>query len=180
RGRRAWRGAHAPRAGDGGGLARMSAPPGDLAERSGPRAERTAEAVRILAREPRPAGSSAEARAREYCKTRLRRAGFDVREEALEYSAFVGRWGTAIGGLVTLAILLSALAAGWNGRPAFALAALTLGAAGLSLAARALARDGVLDLPAERRLGVNLIATPEAAAPRGPVPRSGVPGTWRR
>jgi acetylornithine deacetylase/succinyl-diaminopimelate desuccinylase-like protein len=156
----------------------MSAPPGNSAERSGTRAERTAEAVRILAREPRPAGSSAEARAREYCTTRLRRAGFNVREEAFEYSAFVGRWGTAIGGLVTLAILLSALAAGWNGRPAFALAALTLGAAGLSLAARALARDGVLDLPAERRLGVNLIATREAATPPGPELRSSEPRLW--
>lgn len=122
-------------------------------------ATRATETVRVLASEPRPAGSAAEARARAYCAERLRDAGFDVHEEPFEYSAFVGRWGTAIGGAVALAILVTAAASGQAGSPIGALAILTLGAAALGLTALRLAREGVLSFPAERRSGVNLVAT---------------------
>jgi peptidase M28-like protein len=122
-------------------------------------ATRATETVRVLASEPRPAGSAAEARARAYCAERLRDAGFDVHEEPFEYSAFVGRWGTAIGGAVALAILVTAAAFGQAGSPIGALAMLTLGAAALGLTALRLAREGVLSFPAERRSGVNLVAT---------------------
>ena len=144
----------------------MSAPP----EAS---ATRAAETVRVLASEPRPAGSEAEARARAYCAARLRAAGFTIREEPFEYSAFVGRWGTPIGGAVALAIVAVAAVAGRSGAPLVALLLLSLGAATLGLAAVRLARDGVLSFPAERRTGSNLVAT--RGGPR--VDRDG-PAVW--
>jgi hypothetical protein len=136
----------------------MSAPPASSAERAATGAERSANAVRTLAREPRPAGSDAEARARDYCVARLRAAGFDVHEEPFEYSAFVGRWGTPIGGVVATAMLLGASVAGRGRAAGVALALLTLGGTVLALGARALARDGVLTFPAQRRRGVNVVA----------------------
>ena len=136
----------------------MIAPPAKSAERSATRASRAAEAVRVLASEPRPAGSESEARAREYCRARLRAAGFDVRDEPFEYSAFVGRWGTPIGGVIALAIVMFAVGAARSGAPGAALAILALGGAVLGVAARALARDGVLAFPLQRRSGVNLVA----------------------
>ena len=147
----------------------MGAPPESSATRA-------ADTVRVLASEPRPAGSEAEARARVYCAARLRAAGFDVREEPFEYSAFVGRWGTPIGGVVALAIVASAAAAGRAGAPLAALAVLSLGAAALGLTALRLARDGVLTFPADRRAGVNLVATRgEARRADG---RTGGPAIW--
>lgn len=137
----------------------MSAPPASSAERSATRAARAVQTVRVLAGEPRPAGSQSEDRAREYCRARLREAGFDVTEEAFEYSTFVGHWGTSIGGIIALSILLAGGAAVRTGRPGVGLAVLALGAAGLAVVARALARTGVLDFPAQRRTGVNLVAT---------------------
>jgi len=131
-------------------------------------AQRAADTVRVLAAAPRPAGGEAESSARAYCSTRLRAAGFVVREERFEYSAFVGRWGTPVGGVVALAILLAAIAAGRRGAPGMALAILALGGVALGLVARVLARDGVLSFPAQRRTGVNLIAT------RG----DGIPAVW--
>ena len=122
--------------------------------------------VRVLAREPRPAGSEAEARARAYCANRLRTAGYDVREEPFEYSAFVGRWGTLIGGVVALAIVRVATAMGERGRAGVALAVLTLGGIALGLVAQHLARSGVLSFPAQRRRGVNLMATRGNASPK--------------
>ena len=122
-------------------------------------AERAAEAVQLLARAPRPAGAQAEAEARAYCAARLRSAGFHVREERFEYSAFVGRWGTSVGGAAALAILLGAIAAGRNGAPGIALLILALGGVVLGLTGRALARTGVLTFPVQRRPGVNLVAT---------------------
>ena len=131
-------------------------------------AERAADTVRVLAAAPRPAGGEAESAARAYCATRLRAAGFTVGEERFEYSAFVGRWGTPVGGAAALAILLAGIGAGRRGAPGTALIILALGGVVLGLLARALARDGVLSFPAQRRTGVNLVAT------RGP----GVPAVW--
>jgi hypothetical protein len=156
-----------------------AAPPASSAERFATRAERALDIVRVLAREPRPAGSAAEARARQYCAERLRRAGFEVSEEPFEYSSFVGRWGTPVGGIVALAVLLVATAAGRSGRDGAALASLTLGAVLLGLAARALARSGVLVFPAERRRGMNLVARRrhiEGEPP--PSTADGAPSIW--
>ena len=122
--------------------------------------------VRVLAREPRPAGGEAESKARAHCAERLRSAGYDVREEPFEYSAFVGRWGTPIGGVVALAIALGAAAAGGRARAALELALLTLGGIALGLVAQHLARSGVLSFPAQRRRGVNLMATRGNASPK--------------
>jgi hypothetical protein len=121
-------------------------------------AARAAETVRVLAGEPRPAGSEAEARARAYCAARLRAAGFAVREEAFGYSAFVGRWGTPLGGAIALAMVVAAGLSGRAGAPRAALAVLSLGGATIAVAAVWLARVGVLSFPAERRTGVNLVA----------------------
>lgn len=129
------------------------------AERSGARARRALDVLRVLAREPRPAGSDSEARARSYCAAQLRNAGFVVNEEPFEYSAFPGRWGTPAGGLVALAVLMVATTAGRAGKPTVAILVLTLGGVVLGLAARWLARRGVLAFPALRRRGVNLVAT---------------------
>ena len=137
----------------------MSAPPVPSAERSAARAERALDIVRVLAREPRPAGSESEARARSYCGERLRAAGFVVREEAFEYSAFPGRWGTPAGGLLALVVLVAAAAAGRADEAGVAVLLLALGGAIVGAAARGLARTGVLAFPVLRRSGVNLVAT---------------------
>jgi len=136
----------------------VGAPPDSSAGAPATRAERAVDAVRILSREPRTAGGEAEARARAYCAERLRSAGFEVREESFEYSAFVGRWGTAIGGLVAFAVVASGATAARHDRPGIALLVLTLGAGLLAAVARVLARDGVVSFPALRCRGVNLIA----------------------
>ena len=137
----------------------MSAPPVPSAERSAACAERALDIVRVLAREPRPAGSESEARARSYCAEQLRGAGFVVTEEAFEYSAFPGRWGTPVGGLVALVVLVAAPAAGRANQAGLAVLLLALGGAMVGTAARALARTGVLAFPGLRRSGVNLVAT---------------------
>jgi len=129
-------------------------------------AERAAEIVRALAREPRPAGGDAEVRARTLCAERLRAAGFAVREEAFEYSSFVGRWGTPIGGVVSLAIIVAAWALARHDRATDALWVLVMGAIVLAVAARVAARTGVLTFPAARRHSVNLVATRGAESPQ--------------
>jgi len=149
----------AGRAGDGGGVTRVSAPPVPSAERSAARAERALDIVRMLAREPRPAGSESETHARAYCAERLRAAGFVVREEAFEYSAFPGRWGTPAGGLVALGVLVAAAAAGRADMPGLAVLLLALGGVTVGAAARGLARTGVLAFPGLRQRSVNLVAT---------------------
>ena len=136
----------------------MSAPPVSSAERSAACAARALDIVRVLAREPRPAGSEPEAHARSYCAERLRAAGFVVQEEAFEYSAFPGRWGTPAGGLVALAVLVAAAAAGRADRAGVALLLLALGGALVGAAVRWLSRTGVLAFPMLRRSGVNLVA----------------------
>jgi len=137
----------------------VSAPPVTSAERSAALARRALDVMRVLAREPRPAGGEAEARARSYCAELLRHAGFVVHEEPFEYSAFPGRWGTPVAGLVALAVLVGAAMAARAGRPGVAVLALTLGGVVLGAAAGWLARRGVLTFPAVRRRGVNLVAT---------------------
>ena len=67
-----------------------------------------------------------------------------VREEAFEYSAFPGRWGTPAGGLVALGVLVAAAAAGRADMPGLAVLLLALGGATVGAAARGLARTGVL------------------------------------
>ena len=67
---------------------------------------RAREAKRLIDRiaaEPRAAGSGAEARARAYCGELLDRSGFAVTEEDFTYSAFVGRWGVPLVGLLLFA-----------------------------------------------------------------------------
>jgi acetylornithine deacetylase/succinyl-diaminopimelate desuccinylase-like protein len=137
----------------------VSAPPVSSAERPAASAARALDVVRVLAREPRPAGSESEARARGYCAERLRAAGFVVREERFDYSAFPGRWGTPAGGLVALVVLVAAAAAGRADKPGVAVLCLALGGAIVGLAVRWLARTGVLMFPGLRRSGVNLVAT---------------------
>jgi len=82
-----------------------------------------------------------------------------VREEPFDYSSFVGRWGTPIGGIVSLAIVIAARTFAITGRAASALVLLLAGAAVLGVVARAAARSGVLTFPAARVRGVNLVAT---------------------
>ena len=98
------------------------------------------------------------------CAARLGAAGFDVRDEPFEYSAFVGRWGTPMGGIVAGLVLLVAAGLGRDGHAALALGVLSLGALALGAVARWMAVDGVLVFPFDRRRGINLVAT------RGPVP----------
>ena len=128
-------------------------------------AERAADIVRALAREPRPAGGEAEARARALCAARLEAAGFTVREEAFEYSSFIGRWGTPIGGVASLSIIVTAWTLARDGEAAHALALLVGAAMALALMARIAARSGVLTFPAGRARGVNLVGTRGADPP---------------
>jgi hypothetical protein len=129
----------------------VSVPPVSSAERSAARAQRALDLVRVFAREPRAAGGEAEARARAYCAQQLRAAGFEVSEEPFEYSAFPGRWGTPVGGIIALVLVTSASAAGRAGEASFAVLILTLGAGALGVLARWLARTGVLAFPLQRR-----------------------------
>lgn len=142
------------------------------------RAERAVQAVRVLAGEPRPAGSHSEERAREYCRGRLRDAGFDVTDEPFEYSAFVGRWGTSIGGIIAVSVLLFAARAARGDHAGVALAVLALGAGALAVAGRALARTGVLRFPLQRMRGVNLVATRRVGAGAATPGEAGVPAVW--
>jgi hypothetical protein len=117
-----------------------------------------------LAAEPRPAGSAAEARAREYCAARLRELGFSVEEESFQYSALPGRLATPFAGLLSVMLLLVAGGAGARGHPLLALSLLAVGGASLVLGALWLIRRGVLALRWARSSGVNLVA--RRSAPR--------------
>jgi hypothetical protein len=125
-----------------------------------------------LAREPRPAGSAAEGRARDYADQVLRGAGFDVRREPFEYSAFPGRYATSIGGLLGAAAVAGAAWRSLHGdAPLQALATLAIGIAVVLVFARAMLGDAVLTLPVRRARSENLVAT------RG-VARGGSPPVW--
>lgn len=115
----------------------------------------------------RPAGSSAEAAARQLCAERLRQAGFEVEEWPFSYSAFPGRWGTPLAGA---ALLLTSVVTGHSilraeppdgplGRALIVV--LIIGFAGWWLG-----RYGTRLLPFMRREGLNLEA------------RRGVPTVW--
>jgi hypothetical protein len=111
-----------------------------------------------LAREPRPAGSAAEAAAREYCAAELRLAGFDVRDEMFEFSAWPGRYATSVAGVVSILLLAAAAHMGYRGAPVAALTILAGGAVLLALASLYLMRTGVLDFPLARERSENLVA----------------------
>ncbi|HEY7897055.1 MAG TPA: M28 family peptidase [Gemmatimonadaceae bacterium] len=115
----------------------------------------------------RPAGSSAEAAARELCAERLRQAGFEIEERPFSYSAFPGLWGTPLAGA---ALLLTSVGTGLSllraepqdGPLARALTAVLI----IGLAGWWLGRYGTRRLPFMRREGLNLEA------------RRGVPTVW--
>ena len=115
---------------------------------------------------PRPAGGAAEAAARAHCAGVLRDAGFDVREERFDYSAFGGRYATAVGGFMSTALLVAAMMMADRGQPAAATAILTLGGAALAGGALWTARTGVVSAPWMRRQSSNLTATRGAQHPR--------------
>ena len=123
-----------------------------------------AEHLAALAVEARPAGSAAEARARDYAEGVLRRAGFDVRREPFEYSTFPGRYGTPIGGILAAATIAGAAWCGLEARaPLQALATLAIGVAVVLLFARTMLGDAVLTLPVRRARSENLVATRHGA-----------------
>lgn len=119
-----------------------------------------------LAREPRPAGSDAERRAREYVASVLREAGFVTREEPFGYSAFPGEYGTPIGGaLAAVAVVGAGLVALASGRAGSAPLLLVAGLVIAGLFAWRMLGDAVLDLPVLRSRSVNLVATRGGEAP---------------
>lgn len=120
----------------------------------------------ILAREPRPAGSAAEARARDYAERVLDEAGFTVTREAFTYSQFPGRFATPIGGAVLAVVLLFAAGLGLAGAPWAALATILLGGTLVAAFAAAMLGDAVLTLPMHRAASENLVATWGSETPR--------------
>lgn len=112
-----------------------------------------------IASAPRPAGSAAEATAREYCALILREAGFDVKHRAFEYSTFPGRWGTPLAGTLVALLFLVAGYLGAHLHPRAALVLLIAGAMAIGASAWWLGRWGVLNLRVGRLRGNNLSAT---------------------
>ena len=80
-------------------------------------------------------------------------------EHPFEYSAFPGRWGTPIAGVLAAVLFLASGHFGAHGNTRAALGVLIAGAVVLGLFAWWLGRWGVLDLPFARARGTNLIAT---------------------
>jgi hypothetical protein len=119
-----------------------------------------AEHLAVLAREPRPAGSAAEATARAYAARVLRDAGFDVRGEPFAFSTFPGRFATPIGGALTATTVLVAHWLGMmHGAPLVALITLVAGMALIGTFARLMLGDTVLVFPVLRTTSENLVAT---------------------
>ncbi len=120
-----------------------------------------------LAKEPRPAGSDAEDRARRHAEQVLREAGFVVSRETFTYSTFPGRFGTpvagAIGGVTVLCAAWQGLA---RGSAAGALLALVIGIGLLMAFALAMLGNGVLELPMLRSSSENVVATRGSSTPR--------------
>lgn len=112
-----------------------------------------------LAARPRPAGSTAEREAREYCAGVLRGLDFLVTEEPFVYSAAPGRLGTPLGGLASMLVVGAAAHAGARGAAGTALAVLVVGGAVLAAGARWLTRHGVLALRWWRERATNLVAS---------------------
>lgn len=120
----------------------------------------------VLGRQPRPAGSAAEAHAREYAARVLDDAGFTVSREPFGYSRFPGRYGTPIGGALAAVTVLAAAAFGLAGSPPVAFGALLLGGLVVAAFAKAMLGDAVVTLPVQRAWGENLVATWGTETPR--------------
>jgi peptidase M28-like protein len=122
--------------------------------------------VRRLARQPRNTGTPQAAEARQYCSDALRSLGFRIKENAFEYSAAVGLYGTPAGGFAMLSLIAGSSAAAVGRQRVLALAILIVGMAVVAIGGRWLARHGVLTLPIMRRRGVNLEARRDQPDPR--------------
>ena len=120
----------------------------------------------ILARAPRPAGSAAEAAARDYAERVLDEAGFTVRRERFEYSRFPGFYATPIGGALLAAVILASATFALGGAPHAAMAVLLVGTVAVAAFASAMLGDAVLTLPWQRTWGENLVATWGSETPR--------------
>lgn len=120
-----------------------------------------------LAREPRPAGSDAEERARRYAEQVLEDAGFTIVREPFTYSAFPGRYATPIAGAIAA---LTAIISAWIGlvlgTGSGPLAVLAVGLLVLGAFARSMLGDAVLTLPLMCAESVNVVATRADVAPR--------------
>lgn len=122
--------------------------------------------LQTLAREARPAGGAAEARARAYAEGVLTTAGFTVTRASFTYSQFPGRFATPIAGAALGVTIVVAATLGLTGAGGAAL--LALGVGGLSIAgfAYAMLGDSVLTLPLHRAMSENLIAIRGGDVPR--------------
>jgi hypothetical protein len=120
----------------------------------------------MLAREPRPAGSAGEGRAREYAAGVLDDAGFTVTREPFTYSRFPGRFATPIGGGWLAAAIVLGAALGLSGAAGAALGTLVGGAAMVAAFARAMMGDAVITLPYLRGWSENLVATWGSETPK--------------
>lgn len=123
-----------------------------------------------IATEPRPAGGDAEARVRRLCAALLEARGWRVRERPFAYSALPGRWGTPVGGVASIALLVAAARLGGEGNAGAALLTLIVGGSAIVTGARRLTRHGVLDAPWLRGTGVNLEAMRDVAIRDGAPP----------
>jgi putative aminopeptidase FrvX len=128
-------------------------------------APRARDHLTAIADRPRAAGSEAESAARSYCARVLRDAGFAVREDAFEYSAFPGRYATSVFGLASTLLLVVAMTVAARGDVARATATLIAGGITLAVGATWVARAGVLHARVARKRGVNLSATRGGQSP---------------
>ena len=122
--------------------------------------------LRALGRAPRATGSAEEHEAREYCSAVLRNLGFVVESEPFSYSAFPGRYGTAVAGAIAaLSVLVTFWLAVIEG--AIVAASIAFGA-GLLLQVLfvwSMLGDGVIELPWLRSTGHNVVARRGEAPP---------------
>jgi hypothetical protein len=95
---------------------------------------------------------------RETCRARLSAAGFNVAEQAFEYSAFPGRWATPLGGAIACLTVVSAAALGGHRHPGAAMFVIAIAVLLLGVGGRMIARR-VTTLPWARAESVNLVAT---------------------
>lgn len=118
------------------------------------------ELLERIAATARPAGSAAEAAARDVCAEWLRDSGFDVIERPFGYSAFPGAWGTPIASGLLLIIASLAAAGIATGRLAAerACGLALIGFVVVVLSGAWMARYGTRSVPLMRREGVNLEA----------------------
>ncbi len=133
-----------------------------------------------LGSRPRPAGSEAEAAARAHAQRHLESLGFTVTAEPFAYSAFPGRWATSLSGVAAMGVIGVAGHLGAMGSPGSALTVLGVGTALIGLTAAWMARRGVLDAPAMRREGINLVARrpSDADQPQGGAESHTEPAVW--